>query len=217
MRLPGTINYPKKEKVELHQTIAMAYVETDYGTTTNIFEMMSDIPRYVEEKEKSDDKYVKKTIAPDPIWPGNARANWCCNIIKDNGLADAHDDIVRGVLFPLIAATKDEDEHSRVDVETALHCYLEAVSGGRRYGQAGRTRNDWIKKWNTELKYYHPSNNIGRLINFTKEKYFEMHGKELVTPWSGEGYREERLRVVNEYTRNSLNDIRNFENYMKGE
>jgi hypothetical protein len=217
MRLPGTINYPKKEKVELFQTVVQATIEIDYGTTTNIFDLISKVPRYVENKEKRDEVYVKKDVAPDPNWSGNARAIWCCNIIRDNGMADAHDDIVSGVLFPLIAATKDEDEYSRVDKQTALNCYLEAVSGGRRYGQAGRSRSDWIKKWHTETKYYHPSNNVGRLVNFTKNKYFEMHGKELVTPWSAEGYREERIKVYGNYTKSHLNDVRDFEKFMKGE
>jgi hypothetical protein len=175
MRLPGTINYPKQEKIDRGQVPALAHIAVDYQCKCNMSELRQQVPRITAAPPSNVHKlpFVQR---PNSKWPPYRKALDCCEFIRDNELADFNEIYAKEVMLPLIGAWLDEE----LTVEEAEECFLEAVSGGRRYGTPGRGLGYFKRQFRSHLgsrpdKHRH----LGNLINFCKE-----HG--YIPPWKDE-------------------------------
>jgi hypothetical protein len=175
MRLPGTINYPKREKIDRGQVPALAHIAVDYQCKCNMAELRKKVP-CVTVAPSSNVHKLPFVQRPNSKWPPYRKALDCCEFIRDHELADFNAIYVLEVMLPLIGAWLDEE----LTVEEAEECFLEAVSGGARYGMPGRGLGYFKRQFRSHLgsrpgKHRH----LGNLINFCKE-----HG--YVPPWIDE-------------------------------
>jgi hypothetical protein len=100
----------------------------------------------------------------------------CCEFIRDHELADFNETYVKKVMLPLIGAWLDDE----LSVEEAEECFLEAVSGGARYGMPGRGLGYFERQFRSHLGSRRNDHaHLGTLIGFCKE-----HG--YVLPWKDE-------------------------------
>jgi hypothetical protein len=135
MRLPGTVNYPKAEKRAKGQVEALAHIAEDYHKRFDFSELRSLVPKTAPVRANSNKPYVPR---PNSRWTAYKKALACCEFIRDKGAADSNQWYVYNVMLPLIGAIHDENEYNRLTVEEAFECFMEAVSGGARYGMMGR-------------------------------------------------------------------------------
>jgi hypothetical protein len=112
----------------------------------------------------------------DTKWPPYRKASSCAEFLRDNGLADSNEIYSKKVMLPLIGAWLDDE----LTVEEAEECFLEAISGGERYGMMGRGMGYFRRQFRSHLGS-RPSvhAHLGNLINFCKENGY-------IPPWKDE-------------------------------
>lgn len=174
MRLPGTVNYPKLEKVAKGQKPALAHISVNYHHKTDIQILRSIVPAL---QSLLATTRVKKPFIPranDP-WTPYEKAKKVIEFVRDNGLADSNEQYTVHVMLPLIGAIHDENTHNQLTIEEAEELFLEAVSGGERYGTMGRGEGYFRRQWRShrpELKR-NGTKSIGGLFWFAKENGME--------------------------------------------
>jgi hypothetical protein len=104
-------------------------------------------------------------------------AMYCCEFIRDNGLADTNEIYTHWVMLPLIGMIHDENDLS---LEEAEECFLEAVSGGERYGTMGRGQGYFRRQWRSHRPELarEGAKSIGSLIKFCRDN-------GMTLPWFG--------------------------------
>ena len=177
MRLPGTVNYPKLEKQAKGQKPALAQILKDYQSRIDIYLLKTQVPNLQLQPEKTREKKAFIPRANDP-WTAYEKAKACIEFIRDEGLADSNEQYTVHVMLPLIGAIHDDNKFNQLTLEEAEELFLEAVSGGERYGTMGRGEGYFRRQWRShrpELKR-NGTKSIGGLVWFCTE-----HGMKL--PW----------------------------------
>jgi hypothetical protein len=176
MRLPGTVNYPKAEKLAKGQTIALAHIVRNYSHKYDTLELRVAIPMLATPRSNIP---KQPFIAPkNSKWTAYKKALACVEFIRDNGLADSNEWYTLHVMLPLIGAIHDENEANQLTIDEAQDLFLEAVSGGARYGTMGRGQGYFMRQWKSHRPEF-PRNgtkSLGGLIWAAKEA-------GMVLPW----------------------------------
>jgi hypothetical protein len=190
MRLPGTVNYPKAEKRARGQVEALAHIVIDNQIKCDPQKLRKRVPRVLPARTRA-----QKFLAPkDSLWPPYRKAKALCEFIRDNGLADTNEIYTHWVMLPLIGMIHDENELS---LEEAEECFLEAVSGGERYGSIGQGyfRRQW-RSHRPELARQ-GAKSIGSLIKFCRDHGMTLPWSTTVVAWQPDFERQENeLREV---------------------
>jgi hypothetical protein len=207
MRLPGTVNYPKAEKRAKGQVEALAHIVIDNQIKCDPRQLRAHVPRLASAVPRQ--KFQVKNSA----WPPYKMALYCCEFIRDNGLADSNEIYTLWVMLPLIGMIHDENGLS---IEEAEECFLEAVSGGERYGSMGRGQDYFKRQWRSHRPELarQGTKSIGSLIKFCRD-----HGM-MTLPWSGavkwqtEFERQEKVlqEVRTQLTENDVIELRSILN-----
>jgi hypothetical protein len=142
MRLPGTINHPKAEKIARGQVEALAHIAKDNQIKCDIYALRKVVPR-VEASPTAQRAQPKRLPPHNPHWPPYRKAQACCEFMRGNGLADSNDWYAPNVLLPLLGAVQDHE----LTTEQAEECFMLAVSGGARYGTIGRGDAYFQRQW----------------------------------------------------------------------
>jgi hypothetical protein len=192
MRLPGTVNYPKAEKVAKGQVPALAYIAKNYLHKHNI----EDLREQVKQIQPTRTSGWKQPFIPrkNSKWTAYKKALACVEFIRDQGLADSNEWYTLHVMLPLIGAIHDENEANQLTIDEATELFLEAVSGGSRYGTMGRGQGMFMRQWKSHRPEI-PRNgtkSLGGLIWAAKENGFKL-------PWINEVmWEEDYLRMKKE-------------------
>jgi hypothetical protein len=196
MRLPGTVNYPKAEKLAKGQLVALAHIAKNYCCKYNIRELRSKVPSIMQVRAN----VHKQPFIPrkDSKWTAYKKALACVEFIRDKGLADSNEWYTLHVMLPLIGAIHDDNEANQLTIDEATELFLEAVSGGARYGTMGRGQGYFMRQWKShrpEFPRQHGTKSLGGLIWAAKENGFK-------PPWIGEVmWEEDYLRQKEELER----------------
>lgn len=195
MRLPGTVNYPKLEKQTKGQQVALAYIAKNYCCKYSIDVLRSIVPHIAPTRAQSQ----RQPFIPrkDSKWTAYKKALACIEFIRDEGLADTNEWYTLHVMLPLIGAIHDENEANQLTIDEATELFLEAVSGGARYGVLGRGQGYFMRQWKSHRPEF-PRNgtkSLGGLIWAAKENGFK-------PPWIGEVmWEEDYLKMKEELER----------------
>jgi hypothetical protein len=204
MRLPGTINYPKSEKLAKGQIPALAHIAIDYHHKTDIRTLRNLIPLIQRSPEVTRAKIAFKP-RPDPNWPTYKKAQVCCEFIQEQRLADSNEWYTLNVMLPLIGAIHDEDDNNRITEAEAEECFMLAVSGGARYGTVGRGQGYFKRQWKSHRPQLarNGTKSIGGLIFAAESNGFVLPWKDQV---SWEPQYKEMLKEQNEERYKLSND-----------
>jgi hypothetical protein len=191
MRLPGTVNYPKLEKIARGQKPALAQILVDYHHKIDIRKLRTLIPQTQVQPEKP--RKAQFIPRADDPWTAYEKAKACIEFVRDNGLADSNEDYTINVMLPLIGAIHDEHKHNQLSLEEAEELFLEAVSGGERYGMNGRGEGYFRRQWRSHRpeQRRNGTKSIGGLIHFCTENGFKLPWKNIVS-WESSFERQER-------------------------
>jgi hypothetical protein len=190
MRLPGTVNYPKAEKLAKGQPIAQAHVAKNYCHKHNIDVLRSKVPSITPTRASTKQPFIPRK---DSKWTAYKKAEACIEFIRDQGLADTNEWYTLNVMLPLIGAIHDDNEANTLTIDEATELFLEAVSGGPRYGVMGRGQGYFMRQWKSHRPEL-PRNgtkSLGGLIWAAKENGFK-------PPWIGEVMWEEDYNRMKE-------------------
>ena len=117
---------------------------------------------------------------------------FCCEYVRDCGIADTNAWYSLNVMFPLFG----EAIAGNMTMEEAEELFLEAVSGGQRYGMPGRGMGYFRRQWRSHL---HSARNgertLGCLIEACKEYGMPQPWKNTVS-WES-SYQEQLDAIQN--------------------
>jgi hypothetical protein len=202
MRLPGTVNYPKAEKRDRGQVEALADIAKDYGTKFSFPELRSLIPMFAPSPSAT-----KKPYAPRPNnkWTAYKKALASCEYIRDHEpLVDNNHWYTHNVMLRLIGAIHDENEYNQLTIEEAFDCFMEAVSGGARYGVMGRGPGYFARQW----KSHHPERpNYHRMSLGTLIRAAKLAGMTVLDTVAWEDDFERQLKELQELKQVAPQDI----------
>jgi hypothetical protein len=178
MRLPGTVNYPKLEKQAKGQKPALAHILKEYHHKIDIQKLGNLIPPMSTQREIPHTPYIPRK---DSKWTAYKKASACIDYIRENGLADSNEWYTLNVMLPLIGAIHDDNIANQLTIDQAFELFLEAVSGGARYGTMGRGQGYFARQWRSHRPEL-PRNgtkSLGGLI-------FAAQQNGMVLPWINE-------------------------------
>jgi hypothetical protein len=178
LRLPGTVNYPKSEKIAKAQKPALARILKEYYHKTDIRKLRSLVPEIQVQREIARTPYIPRK---DTKWTAYKKASACIDYIRDNHLADSNEWYTLNVMLPLIGAIHDDNIANQLTIDQAFELFLEAVSGGARYGTMGRGQGYFTRQWKSHRPEL-PRNgtkSLGGLI-------FAAQQNGMVLPWINE-------------------------------
>jgi hypothetical protein len=178
MRLPGTVNYPKLEKIAKGQKPALARILKEYYHKIDIQKLRSLVPEIQVQREIARTPYIPRK---DTKWTAYKKAEACIEYIREKGLADSNEWYTLNVMLPLIGAIHDDNIANQLTIDQAFELFLEAVSGGARYGTMGRGQGYFTRQWKSHRPEL-PRNgtkSLGGLI-------FAAQQNGMVLPWINE-------------------------------
>jgi hypothetical protein len=181
MRLPGTVNYPKSEKVAKGQKPALAHIVVNNCRKTDMRKLRSLIPQI---QVKRETVHIKTPFIPrkNPNWPPYSKAQVCCEFICEQGLADTNEWYTLNVMLPLIGAIHDPDDNNHLTEAEAEECFMLAVSGGARYGSIGRGPGYFMRQWKSHRPQLarNGTKSLGGLIFAAESNGFKLPWKDIV-------------------------------------